>query len=91
MSAQSAVSHSESRTETTSRRSRLVSYLRDQVRNESNGELYFKGKFIADDVGLSPKMIGQLMKQLAEDELEDLHVEAWSYTSATTWRVTAQQ
>ena len=64
---------------------RLKDYLRERV---EDGELYFKGKFIADDVGLSPKEIGALMVKLSESA-SDLEVEKWSYTSATTWRVEA--
>lgn len=90
MSTQSAVSRSTSETEDTSRRSQLVSYLRGELTEQESAELYFKGKFIADDVDLSPKMIGQLMKQLADNEPDGLHIEAWSYTSATTWRVTTR-
>ena len=63
---------------------RLKQYLRERANDD--GELYFKGKFIADDVGMSPKEIGALMVKLA-DSAEDLEVEKWSYTSATTWRV----
>jgi CRP-like cAMP-binding protein len=62
---------------------RLRQYLLDRAQD---GELYFKSKFIADDVGLSPKEIGALMIKL-RDEATDLSVEKWSYTSATTWRV----
>jgi hypothetical protein len=51
-----------------------------------DGELYFKSKFIADEVGLSPKEIGALMVKL-RDSCPDLEIEKWSYTSATTWRV----
>lgn len=61
----------------------LAEYLR---REASNGEMYFKGKFIADDVGLSPKEIGALISQL-QDTVDDLTIEQWSYTGATTWRV----
>ena len=64
---------------------RLEQYLREQL---DDGELYFKSKFIAEDVGLSPKEIGALMVQLM-DSTTDLSIEKWSYTSATTWRVTA--
>jgi len=63
--------------------SRLRSYLRERV---ADGEIYFKSKFIADDVGLSPKQIGALMVKL-RDSAADLEVEKWSYTGATTWRV----
>jgi hypothetical protein len=48
--------------------------------------MYFKSKFIADEVGLSPKEIGALMVKL-KDSAADLEIEKWSYTSATTWRV----
>jgi len=51
-----------------------------------DGELYFKSKFIADEVGLSPKEIGALMVKL-RDSCSNLEIEKWSYTSATTWRV----
>ena len=62
---------------------RLKAYLQ---RNAADGELYFKSKFIADDVGLSPKEIGALMCKLT-NSATDLDIEKWSYTSATTWRV----
>ncbi|MFB6152571.1 MAG: hypothetical protein ABEJ40_12270 [Haloarculaceae archaeon] len=62
---------------------RLRSYLK---RKASDGEMYFKSKFIADEVGLSPKEIGALMVKI-RDSASDLQVEKWSYTSATTWRV----
>jgi len=62
---------------------RLKTYLREKAQD---GELYFKSKFIADDVDLSPKEIGALMVKLSKSAT-DLEVEKWSYTSATTWRV----
>jgi|APHM01.1.fsa_nt_gi hypothetical protein len=62
---------------------RLRQFLREQA---ADGELYFKSKFIADEVGLSPKEIGALMVKL-RDSCPGLEIEKWSYTSATTWRV----
>ncbi len=62
---------------------RLCAYLRERA---ADGELYFKSKFIADDVGLSPKEIGALIVTLQESAA-DLTIERWSYTGATTWRV----
>jgi len=62
---------------------RLKSFLLEKAQD---GEMYFKSKFIADEVGLSPKEIGALMVKL-KDSASDLTVEKWSYTSATTWRV----
>jgi len=61
----------------------LADYLRERV---ENGEMYFKSKFIADDVGLSSKEIGALIVKLQES-VDDLSIERWSYTGATTWRV----
>ena len=69
--------------EPVSKEARLRSYLREKAQD---GELYFKSKFIADEVGLSPKEIGALMVKL-KDSAADLEIEKWSYTSATTWRV----
>lgn len=66
----------------------LASYLRREAANAS-GDLYVKGKFIVDDVGLSSHEIGQLMCQLQETAT-DLEIERWSYTSATTWRVSTK-
>lgn len=70
--------------ESASKEERLQNYLRTKAQE---GEVYFKSKFIADDVGLSPKEIGALMVKL-KDSAGDLEIEKWSYTSATTWRVT---
>jgi len=68
---------------TATKQQRLASYLREQA---ADGELYFKSKFIADDVDLSAKEIGALILKL-QDSVADLSIERWSYTSATTWRV----
>jgi len=69
---------------TESKETRLRRYL---SRRAEDGEVYIKSKFIADDVELSPKEIGALMVKLRESAA-DLEIEKWSYTSATTWRVT---
>jgi len=70
--------------ESEGKESRLKNYL---ARKAEDGELYFKSKFIADEVGLSPKEIGALMVKL-RDTATEINVEKWSYTSATTWRIT---
>lgn len=46
---------------TATKQQRLASYLREQA---ADGELYFKSKFIADDVDLSAKEIGALILKL---------------------------
>ena len=66
-----------------SKEERLKSYLLSKAQD---GEMYFKSKFIADEVGLSPKEIGALMVKL-RDTATEIDVEKWSYTSATTWRI----
>ncbi|MBV0900351.1 DUF7123 family protein [Haloarcula salina] len=66
-----------------SKEERLKSFLAEKA---ADGEMYFKSKFIADEVGLSPKEIGALMVKL-KDSASEIEVEKWSYTSATTWRV----
>jgi hypothetical protein len=68
-----------------SKEERLKQFLR---RKADDGEMYFKSKFIADEVGLSAKEIGALMVKL-EDSATDIEIEKWSYTSATTWRVSS--
>ncbi len=91
MSTSTSHGDSENRPETTndssadppSKAERLASYLRSEA---ADGETYFKAKFIADDVDLSTKEIGALIVQL-QDSVSDLEIEKWSYTGATTWRV----
>lgn len=63
---------------------KLYNYLTEEV--NSSGEVYFKSKFIADDLGMTPKEIGGAIPKL-QDEVNDIEIEAWSYTGATTWRV----
>jgi hypothetical protein len=64
---------------------RLEGYLRERAA-ASGGEFYFKSKFIADDLGMTPSQVGALIDQL-RDVSERIRVEPWSYTNATTWRV----
>ncbi|GAA0673030.1 hypothetical protein ACFQDG_04705 [Natronoarchaeum mannanilyticum] len=83
MSATSQPSTDGEQPTTESKEQRLRGFLAEKA---TDGELYFKSKFIADEVGLSPKEIGALMVKLS-DSCTDLEIEKWSYTSATTWRV----
>ncbi|MFT4923223.1 MAG: hypothetical protein ACI8XM_002449 [Haloarculaceae archaeon] len=70
-------------TDDRSKEDRLKGFLKQKA---ADGEMYFKSKFIADEVDLSPKEIGALMVKL-RDSATELQIEKWSYTSATTWRV----
>ena len=64
----------------------LLSFFETKLREEG-GEMYIKAKFISEDVGLSSKEIGTLILQLQDAET-DIAIEKWSYTGATTWRIT---
>lgn len=68
-------------------RERLVEYLRSQC---ASGNRYFKSKYIAEDVALSASEIGALIPEI-EDSVEDLTIEQWGYTKATTWRIVRQK
>jgi len=83
MSATANPSTNASANDDPSKEERLKQYLLDRAQD---GEMYFKGKFISEDVDLSPKEIGALMVKL-RDSATELTVEKWSYTGATTWRV----
>lgn len=70
-------------TDCISDKERLERYLRQRA---AEGEFYFKSKFIASDVGLSPSQIGVLVGQLQES-MADIQIEQWANTNATTWRI----
>jgi len=57
----------ESSSDEPSKEERLRAYLLEKAQD---GELYFKSKFIADEVGLSPKEIGALMVKLRDSARE---------------------
>jgi hypothetical protein len=61
----------------------IIEYLKNGLKE---GKQFFKSKYIARDLGMSPKEVGTNMKILS-DECEDLHIEKWSYSKSTTWRV----
>lgn len=79
----SAQTTAQSGESTAEKADRLAAFLREEA---AHGETYLKAKFIADDVDLSPKEIGALILQL-QDSVQGIEIEQWSYTSATTWRV----
>lgn len=70
-------------TDTERKRRQLERFLR---RRAGDGSFYFKSRYIADEVGLSAKEIGSLLPKISES-IDDLRIEPWSYTSATTWYV----
>ncbi len=65
------------------RTEQLARYLR---RRAATGPFYCKSTFIADEVDLSPKEIGALMRKLSDAD-RPIEIEKWSNTRATTWRV----
>lgn len=70
--------------ETRDSEARLAGFLRERAADE---EYYFKSKFVADELNLTPSQVGRLVARL-QDSTVDLEIEQWSYTNATTWRVT---
>lgn len=69
---------------------KLLDFLQQKANNE-NGEMYIKSKFIEDDVGLSAKEIGALIPQLQEADQSQITIKQWSYTGATTWKITTDK
>jgi len=61
----------------------IIEYLKNGLKE---GKQFFKSKYIARDLGMSPKEVGTNMKILS-DECKDLLIEKWSYSKSTTWRV----
>ncbi len=61
----------------------ILSYLNS---NLENGRHFFKSKYIAQELGLSPKEVGTNMGILSEI-CGDLKIVRWSYSSSTTWLV----
>ena len=53
------------------------------------GKHYFKSKYIAKELGLSPKEVGTNMGILA-DICDELNIIRWSYSNSTTWLVTSR-
>jgi hypothetical protein len=53
----------------------------------TKGKHYFKSKYIAKELGLSPKEVGTNMAILA-DICKELDIIRWSYSNSTTWMVT---
>jgi hypothetical protein len=64
----------------------LEGYLREELADSDADEIYVKARDIADRLGLSAQEIGACLRQF-EDADTDLHVEKWSWSRATTWRV----
>ena len=68
---------------TNTNQKKILDYL---VRGMGEGKQYFKSKYIARDLGLSPKEVGTNLKILS-DVCTNLKIEKWSYSKSTTWRV----
>ncbi|MHC1626203.1 MAG: DUF7123 family protein [Methanoculleaceae archaeon] len=63
---------------------KIIAYLKSGL---ARGRRYFKSKYIAKDLGLTPKEVGTNLAILSEI-CEDLEISRWSYSNSTTWRVT---
>lgn len=62
----------------------LRQYLRERI---EDGDVYFKSKYVAENLDYSAHQIGALFLKLSESDT-DLEVERWSSSNGTTWRVT---
>ena len=78
---------SEARTGAKGDERRLRRYLRERT---EDGEFYFKSKFVADDLDMTPSQIGTLVDRL-QGSATGIDIERWAYTNATTWRVTRSE
>lgn len=62
---------------------RILAHLVDRT---AAGERYFRAKYIAEGVGLSPQQVGARLPKLAA-EADALEISKWSRHRSTTWRV----
>ncbi|HUU75283.1 MAG TPA: hypothetical protein VMW63_04245 [Methanoregulaceae archaeon] len=65
---------------------RIILYLTAGL---EKGKHYFKSKYIAKELGLSPKEVGTNMAILSEI-CQELAIIKWSYSNSTTWMVTSR-
>ncbi|HOP67220.1 MAG TPA: hypothetical protein PLM96_04915 [Methanoregulaceae archaeon] len=65
---------------------RIIQYLTTGLKK---GKHYFKSKYIAKELGLSPKEVGTNMAILSEI-CQELAIIKWSYSNSTTWMVTSR-
>lgn len=67
----------------TATQGKILSYL---LQGLKAGKHYFKSKYIAKDLGLSPKEVGTNLAILS-DICDEVEISRWSYSNSTTWRV----
>lgn len=64
---------------------RVAAYLRSEL-EDSEGALYVKSRYIAEEMELSAKEIGAALASIDEQSY-GLSVEPWAYSGGTTWCV----
>ena len=62
---------------------KILHYLKSGLKA---GKSYFKSKYIASDLGLSPKEVGINLAILSEI-CDELDIMRWSYSNSIPWRV----
>jgi len=71
----------------TEKQTRILSYLRCAI---TKGQIYFKSKHIAKEIGMSAQEIGSNMILLSSI-CGDLEITRWGYSgTSTTWKVTSK-
>jgi len=62
---------------------RLREYLHERV---EDGDVYFKSKYVANDLSFSAHEVGALFVKLSERDT-GLEIEQWACSNGTTWQV----
>lgn len=62
---------------------RIIDYLKNCV---TAGTRFFKAKYIAKELGISPRAVGTNLALLA-DSCRELEIVPWGYSTSTTWMV----
>ncbi|PGF18367.1 hypothetical protein CP556_14755 [Natrinema sp. CBA1119] len=68
----------------TEKQYRILTYLR----SHTTDQVYFKSRYIADELGLTPTEVGPNIPAIQQADTK-LEIEKWGYSSSTTWMVTA--
>ncbi|MDY6765612.1 MAG: hypothetical protein SV377_08050 [Halobacteria archaeon] len=61
----------------------LIEYLEEEIKS---GKVFFKSKFISQDLDMTAKEVGANMLDIAE-RYNGLSIEKWTNNSPTTWKV----
>jgi len=70
---------------TTEKEDKILFYLRDSI---DKGKCFFKSKYIAKELGLSPKQVGTTLFNLSQkQDILGIEIKPYSVAISTTWRI----